>query len=100
MPDTLGSCENTKNGGAISQNRCGQDGASVPATLLPTSVQRDQRGRGTSIEPHKKEILAEGVTLNKCQTDSQRLSSSPAVLTMAKKRRVLAQVKCLDDLAS
>lgn len=90
--DTLAICENIGNGGATSQNRGGQGGASVPASSLSTSLQRDHRGRGASIGTHKNAILVEGLTLSKCQTDSQGLFSSPAVLIMAKKRRVMAQV--------
>ncbi|XP_073393412.1 E3 ubiquitin-protein ligase COP1 isoform X1 [Physcomitrium patens] len=95
--DTLAICENIGNGGATSQNRGGQGGASVPASSLSTSLQRDHRGRGASIGTHKKAILVEGLTLSKCQTDSQGLFSSPAVLIMAKKRRVMAQFEDLQE---
>jgi len=91
-PDALAICENKKNGGATSQTRGGQGGASVPSNPPLTNLQRDYRGRGTSIGTFKKEILGGGMSLSKCQSDSLGLPPSPAVLTMAKKRRVVAQV--------
>ena len=92
-PDALAICENPSNGGATSQSRSGQGGASVPANSPSISLQREYRGRGTSIRTYKKDTVGGGVSLSKYQSDSQGLSPSPAVLTMAKKRRVVAQVK-------
>lgn len=89
----LAICENLGNGGATSQNRGGQGGALVPANSPPVTLQREYRGRGTSIGTYKKEMVGPGVSLSKCLSDSQGLSPSPAVLTMEKKRRVVAQVK-------
>jgi E3 ubiquitin-protein ligase RFWD2 len=65
----------------------------VPANSPPITLQREYRGRGTSIGTYKKEIFGGGMSLSKRQPGSQGLSPSPAVLTMAKKRRVVAQVK-------
>lgn len=92
-PDVLAICENTNNEEATSQTRGGQGGASVPSNSLLTNPHREYRGRGTSIGTFKKEILGGDMSLSKCQSDSQGLSPSPAVLVMAKKRRVVAQVK-------
>lgn len=90
--DALAICNKTNNGGATSQTRGGQGGASVPANLPLISLQKEHKGRGTSIATFKKEILG---AVSKCQSDSQGLAPSPAVLTMAKKRRVVAQVELL-----
>ncbi|KAG0560988.1 hypothetical protein KC19_9G028300 [Ceratodon purpureus] len=96
-PDALAICENPSNGGATSQNRGGQGGASVPANSSPINLQREYRGRGTSIGTYKKEMVGGGVSLSKGQSDSQGLLPSPAVLTMAKKRRVVAQFEDLQE---
>lgn len=93
--DALAICDKTNNGGATTQTRGGQGGASVPSNLPLISLQKEHKGRGTSIGTFKEEILGGGLSVSKCQSDSQGLAPSPAVLTMAKKRRVVAQVKPL-----
>lgn len=91
-PDRLAACENASKSGATSQKRGGQGGASVPSTSPLTSLNADYKGRGASIGTYK-DMLGGGVSSGKNQLDSQNLAPSPAVLTMAKKRRVVAQVK-------
>lgn len=91
MPDTLAACEKTSKSGVTSQKRGGQGGASVPSTLL-TSLSMDYRGREASTGTYKA-MVGGGVSSGKNQLDSQGLAPSPAVMTMAKKRRVVAQVK-------
>lgn len=95
-PDTLATNENTSKGEATSQSRGGQFGASVPSNLPPASLKRDYRGRVTSIGTYK-EMIGGDVSLSKSQSELKALTPSPAVLTMAKKRRVVAQIEVLQE---
>lgn len=96
--DMLAVGENRTKVGATSQTRGSRGGASAPASLAPSHPLRqgEFRGQGTTFSNFDKEMLGDRAQPSNCQCPSQSAQPSLAGLTVAKKRRVLQEVRYLD----